>query len=41
MIGSGAKREVDYISVSDYSMGDYFFEECGYDKAEVIKILTE
>ena len=33
LVSCGAKRKVDYISVSDYSMGDYFFEERGYNKA--------
>ena len=41
LVGCGAKREVDCISVSDYSKGDYFFEECGYNKAEVIELIKK
>ena len=41
LVSCGAKRKVDYISVSDYSMGDYLFEERGYDKAEVIELIKK
>ena len=41
LVSCGAKRKVDCISVSDYSMGDFFFEKCGYDKAEVMEIIKE
>ena len=41
LVSCGAKRKVDYISVSDYSMGDYFFEERGYNKAEVMELIKK
>ena len=41
LVSCGAKRKVDYISVSDYSMGDYFFEERGYNKSEVMELIKK
>ena len=40
--GASAKRDVDCVSVADdYMTNEYYFEKCGYDKAEVMEIIKE
>ena len=41
LVSCGAKREVDCISVTERSLGDYYFDECGYDRDEVIGLIKK
>ena len=41
LVSCGAERKVNCIRTSDYSMSDYFFEERGYNKAEVMELIKK
>lgn len=41
LVGCGAKRDIDYISISDYCPFDYYIDELKYDETEIIKLIIK